>query len=645
MKKYLPTLLVVFMLLFGFALLFYPDVSTWWNGRIVSGLVDQYERDVAALQQARIEADIRRATEVNEELSLLSPNEPFMHGPVARVPEDYMQILNVNGLMGRIVIPAIELRLPIYHTTTSWALYRGVGHLEGTAFPIGGYGTHSVLTAHTGLPNMTLFTNLEGNVGIGDLFFIYVLDRKLAYEVDQILTVWPHESESLRVSPGEDLVTLITCTPYGQNHQRLLVRGRRVEYYVAAAIVEYIEADFVENRIDMRIYIFLGFFALFMLGFIVYQIIIGRREQNPVPVPVAALDVQHQAPATASAQLPIQEIQTPSDSAPPPIWPSSPESAAQSTLADYVSPRSGTLLEQYMAKGATVGGMAHINRNAQEALYTRPKPRPGNLPITSRAMYAIKTNKVIAAACAIALVFVIGAGIWALGAPTPIFDARDAILGFESRLEVFRETHPERVLAEMMAYSQNSGELGILNIDALDEDPFARLLQQVNEYNRQISENGQPHLPDPFSYSQSNFNLNHFGFNEEMIGFVTIPRLNAQLPIFMGTSQENLHRGLAHLTGTSLPVGGESTNAVIAGYMELGRNPKLRGIDQLDLGDEIQVTNFYETIVYAVVEMASIHNLRTEALMIQRGMDLITLLTFQENNPEQWYIVVAQRVG
>ena len=134
-----------------------------------------------------------------------------------------------NGVMGFIKIPKINVSLPIYHTTEKSVLEKGVGHLRGSALPVGGRGTHCVLSAHRGLPSAALFTDLD-LLSEGDRFFIYVLDRALAYEVDQILEVEPDETESLDVSEDGDFVTLVTCTPYGVNSHRLLVRGHRVEY-------------------------------------------------------------------------------------------------------------------------------------------------------------------------------------------------------------------------------------------------------------------------------------------------------------------------------------------------------------------------------------------------------------------------------
>ena len=134
-----------------------------------------------------------------------------------------------NGIMGYIEIPKINVRMAIYHGIGTEALENGCGHIEGTSLPIGGVGNHAVLSAHRGLPSAKLFTDLD-QIEVGDLFFITVLDAKLAYRVDQILTVLPEETEDLAIEPGRDLITLVTCTPYGVNSHRLLVRGERTEY-------------------------------------------------------------------------------------------------------------------------------------------------------------------------------------------------------------------------------------------------------------------------------------------------------------------------------------------------------------------------------------------------------------------------------
>jgi len=238
MKKRILTVLCVIMLVTGFAIRVYPDIRTWQNANVNADFLEQQEISTAALYEDVIADILRRAEEVNEALRQLPEDARFNIAHEAEVPSDYMYILNVGGTMARLEIPRISLDLPIFHSTRSDVLDVGIGHIEGTSFPIGGESTHAAFTAHTALPTARLFCDLEGNVQYGDLFFITVLGTRMAYEVDQILVVLPHEIESLRIQPGEDLVTLITCTPPTVNTHRLLVRGRRVPYVSA-----YVEAE------------------------------------------------------------------------------------------------------------------------------------------------------------------------------------------------------------------------------------------------------------------------------------------------------------------------------------------------------------------------------------------------------------------
>ena len=229
LKRVALTAVGVLVLIMGFTLAIYPLVARRWNARIHRSLIQYHQTDIAHMSQEDIDNHFRRAEEHNAALRLLSYSAPFEIGSLATLPEDYAEILRLSGLMGRIEIPAIDLALPIFHGTDPRVLDRGVGHVEGTAFPIGGYGNHTALTAHSGLVNVRMFDDLEELI-IGDLFFISVLDRRLAYEVFEIRTILPHKIEYLRVVPGEDLITLITCTPYLVNTHRLLVHGRRIPY-------------------------------------------------------------------------------------------------------------------------------------------------------------------------------------------------------------------------------------------------------------------------------------------------------------------------------------------------------------------------------------------------------------------------------
>lgn len=214
----------------GLALLLYPTVSNFWNEKRNEKLIDEYIANVSEAKGEDYSAEFKAAEEYNRTLEGKGVPDAFSFISEEE-DETYMSLLSQssNGVMGFIKIPKISVSLPIYHTTEKSVLEKGVGHLQGSALPVGGEGTHCVLSAHRGLPSAALFTDLN-LLETGDKFFIYVLDRSLAYEVDQILEVEPDETESLNVSETEDLVTLVTCTPYGVNSHRLLVRGHRVEY-------------------------------------------------------------------------------------------------------------------------------------------------------------------------------------------------------------------------------------------------------------------------------------------------------------------------------------------------------------------------------------------------------------------------------
>lgn len=230
MKKLIYYLLVAVLILSGVSVLFYPAISTAWNKYREKRLINAYEESIRQIGQEDFEKYWEDARAYNDgQVENVIP-DAFAAGENA-VDEVYEGLLNYgnDGIMGYVEIPKIEVKLPIFHGTGDTALQRGAGHLEGSSLPVGGEGTHAILAAHRGLPSAMLFTDLN-LLQEGDLFYIYVLDKVLAYEVDQILVVKPDETEALNIVPGEDYVTLLTCTPYGVNTHRLLVRGRRIQY-------------------------------------------------------------------------------------------------------------------------------------------------------------------------------------------------------------------------------------------------------------------------------------------------------------------------------------------------------------------------------------------------------------------------------
>lgn len=222
------------MMLAGLSLLVYPLVANTWNNHVQATLVNNYSEAVsAAIEEGtlNVDAELEKAYEYNEELLPSILPDSFAEAEANGTDEEYMSILNANGdgIMGYIQIPSINVKLPIFHTTAEDVLQIGVGHLEGSSLPVGGPNTHSVLSAHRGLPSASLFTDLD-KVEIGDDFFVIIMGEYYAYEVDAINVVEPDDTSLLQVEDGQDLCTLITCTPYGVNTQRLMVRGHRVEY-------------------------------------------------------------------------------------------------------------------------------------------------------------------------------------------------------------------------------------------------------------------------------------------------------------------------------------------------------------------------------------------------------------------------------
>ena len=245
MKKHLSTLLLVAVFLLGVCILLYPTASDYWNSLHQTRAIGAYEDALAGMTRRDYDAAFQQAEDYNRALAALdAPMSEYQS--LSDAGMDYEEILNINGvgIMGYIDIDAIGVELPIYHGTSPDVLNVAVGHLEGSSLPIGGVGSHCVLSAHRGLPSARLFTDLD-QLQEGDTFTITVLDRLLTYEIDQILIVEPEQVDALAITPGEDYCTLVTCTPYGINTHRLLVRGRRVENAREKAHV-YVPADMVQ---------------------------------------------------------------------------------------------------------------------------------------------------------------------------------------------------------------------------------------------------------------------------------------------------------------------------------------------------------------------------------------------------------------
>ena len=224
-KRKWPTFILLLLFFIGLSVMLYPALADYWNSRTQSQAIVDYEAMLNNIQKEDYTALFERAEEYNRALAEL--DYPLLH--YGRVP-DYYEILdlNGNGMMGYATIPKIGIELPLYHGTSAAVLNVAIGHLEGTSLPVGGETTHTVISAHRGLPSAKLFTDLD-RMEIGDVFTITILDRTLTYQVDRIRIVEPSDVSELALVDGGDYCTLLTCTPYGINTERLLVRGRRIE--------------------------------------------------------------------------------------------------------------------------------------------------------------------------------------------------------------------------------------------------------------------------------------------------------------------------------------------------------------------------------------------------------------------------------
>lgn len=236
MKKngMLSTIFLILVLIVGLSLLLYPSFSEWYNARFQARAISNYSEQIAQIDDDKYAALWERARAYNT--SLLERRNEFILTEEQKELYDNQLSFDDSGIMGYVEIPCIDVKLSVYHSTDDAILQVAVGHLEWTSLPTGGESTHCVLSGHRGLPSARLFTDLDKLV-VGDYFMLHILDETLTYEVDQILIVEPEDTSNLLIEEGKDLCTLFTCTPYGINTHRLLVRGHRIDNIEQAQVV------------------------------------------------------------------------------------------------------------------------------------------------------------------------------------------------------------------------------------------------------------------------------------------------------------------------------------------------------------------------------------------------------------------------
>ena len=274
MKKKAGNLVICIIFLAGLSLLLYPFVANQWNNYRQKQLISNYEQVVSDKEAAEgidYDAERKKAEDYNEALLPCVLPDSFALAESSGVDPVYMNTLNIAGdeMMGSVEIPKINIKIPIYHTTEEEVLNKGAGHLEGSSLPVGGANTHAVISAHRGLPSASLFTDLD-QLKEGDHFLIHVLNETLCYEVDKISVVKPEDTTALAVEDGQDLVTLLTCTPYGVNTERLLVRGHRVPYVEEEVKEEKTVLSGSSLHTNYLLWVFVGLSVTALFVFVLY---------------------------------------------------------------------------------------------------------------------------------------------------------------------------------------------------------------------------------------------------------------------------------------------------------------------------------------------------------------------------------------
>ena len=277
MKIKLKKLGLVLIFITGLGILLYPIISNLLMNIFQTTAIQEYNYTVEQMQQDKIEEILSEARVYNEQFKNTIVVDPFSQEAESSVNSEYNEILNIDGTMGYIEIPKIDVNLPIFHGTSEEVLKRGVGHIETTPLPIGGEGNHSVLSAHRGLPSAKLFTDLD-KLEIDDVFMIKMLTETLVYRIDQIKVVEPTDTQYLQAEEGEDYITLITCTPYAINTHRMLVRGTRIDTDEYLASINNSNLDNEKNSVNY-LFIFIIVVIIVLIVIFIFKKVRRRRRK------------------------------------------------------------------------------------------------------------------------------------------------------------------------------------------------------------------------------------------------------------------------------------------------------------------------------------------------------------------------------
>lgn len=282
MKKKLSSILICLIFLFGLGIMLYPMISNLYSEHNQIQSINNYEKAIENMNDNEIQEAIELAQKYNESLvGNVILTDPFDVDLQKELSSEYEHLLNIDGdgIMGYVNIPEINVNLAIYHGTNEEVLQKGVGHLENTSLPVGGEGTHTVLSGHTGLPSAKLFNNLS-ELEEGDEFYIHVLGEVLAYKVDQIKVVEPHDTSDLLIDSTKDYATLVTCTPYGVNSHRLLVRGIRIAYVENMGNEQITTRGKATEWLNEYVYVLVIGISALLIVFTIWLIVIKKKKDE-----------------------------------------------------------------------------------------------------------------------------------------------------------------------------------------------------------------------------------------------------------------------------------------------------------------------------------------------------------------------------
>ena len=466
----------------GIVLMLYPYISEYFFENRVDSEIMAYKECINKTVDQQYQRMLEQAEEYNSYLqkSQMQLTDPFANTGGTEEQPVYESLLRVDdsGIIGYVEIPTIGVKLPVYQGTSAGDLERVVGHLKGSALPVGGKGTLAVLTGHTGLSQAKLLSDLT-EMKEGDVFYIYVLGRQLAYEVYATSVVLPEDTEQLRIEKDKDLVTIVTCTPYGINTHRLFVHGKRI--------------PFSEPQ---------------------YQ-----KELSKTPV---------------------------------------------------------TLNSKW------------------RSAYGRALLAGGMFAVCLIVLLVLDIRKIIGV-----MLVIIGC------------------ITFMSP-EIVQEYYQIRTKATLKMYDEQQ--------NVYEDKTEDMLYQRMLAYNQFIFEDKQTVMNDPWDDIDGSFGMEDL--SEKVIGYVDVPALNQVFPIYFGATTEHMSEGVAVMSGSSMPIGGDNTNCVLAGHRGYNqRKTFFKEIENLVEGDVIYITNQWEKLQYRVTKIDIVDPDDFEAVRIQSGKDMLTLLT------------------